>query len=168
MERTERIKKLKESIEILKSEFIGLDSILDELETAICPWYVTPEVIKRPQIVSLWGMTGTGKTSLVKELIKCLNLDDRLVQVDCGTLTKDDLAYELSSNLMDTGHSLYYDNKMDKYIFILDEFQLCKTISEDGSEVDSKDSGNSRIIWELLDGGKLTINSSDWDQKKIR
>lgn len=150
----------------LKKLFVGLDDIIDRLIQYIRPWYLDPDLTGKPTIVSLWGMTGTGKTSLVKELIKCLNLDDRLVQVDCGTLTKDDLAYELSSSLLDTGHSLYYDNKMDKYIFILDEFQLCKTISEDGSEVDSKDSGNSRIIWELLDGGKLTINSSDWDQKK--
>ena len=150
----------------LKKLFVGLDDIIDRLIQYIRPWYLDPDLTGKPTIISLWGMTGTGKTSLVKELIKCLNLDDRLVQVDCGTLTKDDLAYELSSSLMDTGHSLYYDNKMDKYIFILDEFQLCKTISEDGSEVDSKDSGNSRIIWELLDSGKLTINSSDWDQKK--
>jgi cell division protease FtsH len=84
MSRIERIEKLKNAIEILKTEFVGLDKILDDLELSIRPWYVTPEIIDRPQIISLWGMTGTGKTSVVRRLVELLELGSKTLFFDCG------------------------------------------------------------------------------------
>ena len=67
-ERKEKIERLESAKVQLKTEFIGLDSIIDEIINSISSWYVTPEIINRPVIVSLWGMTGTGKSSVVKNL----------------------------------------------------------------------------------------------------
>jgi cell division protease FtsH len=49
-----KIKTLEKARETLKKEFIGLDEIIDQIITAVTPWYVTPEVIQRPVVVSLW------------------------------------------------------------------------------------------------------------------
>lgn len=57
-ERFERIKKLECAIKTLKDEFVGLDDIIDQISDNIYSWYITPEVITRPTIVSIWGMTG--------------------------------------------------------------------------------------------------------------
>jgi Cdc6-like AAA superfamily ATPase len=50
----------------LKEEFIGLDPVIDEIVTLVSPWYVFPEYQTRPVIINLWGMTGTGKTALLR------------------------------------------------------------------------------------------------------
>ena len=88
MTRVERIEKLKGAISILKEEFVGLDKILDDIETSLYPWYITPELITRPQIISLWGMTGTGKTSVVHRLVKLLDLESKTLFFDCGEDTE--------------------------------------------------------------------------------
>ena len=67
MTRSEKTKFLKEISKTLKNEFVGLDGIVDQIIQSVTPWYVTPEIITRPVIVSLWGMTGTGKTSIVPQ-----------------------------------------------------------------------------------------------------
>ena len=82
--RKDRVKLLKSVLIQLKTEFVGLDSIIDQFGTSIHAWYVTPEIITRPTIVSVWGMTGTGKTSVVKRLIELLNLNEYLLSFDCG------------------------------------------------------------------------------------
>ena len=57
--------------EQLKSDYAGIDRVIDEFMTAVCPWFIFPELQDRPVVVNLWGLTGTGKSSLVKrELIE--------------------------------------------------------------------------------------------------
>jgi len=40
----------------LKSSFVGIDHVIDELCDAVAVWYTMPEVLRRPMIVNLWGM----------------------------------------------------------------------------------------------------------------
>ena len=63
LDRNTRVQKLQEARKILKEEFIGLDSIIDQVVNSVSPWYITPEILTRPTVVSIWGMTGTGKSS---------------------------------------------------------------------------------------------------------
>ena len=84
-----KIQKLEEVKKKLKEDFVGIDSVIDRVISSISPWYLTPEVIERPLVVSLWGLTGTGKTSLVRKLVEYLNLSERLVYFDCGEHDKD-------------------------------------------------------------------------------
>ena len=69
-----KLEKLQQTKDKLKSEFVGIDKIIDRVIDSITPWYITPEVLERPTVVSLWGLTGTGKTSLIRKLIKYLDL----------------------------------------------------------------------------------------------
>ena len=66
----------------LKAEFVGIDYIIDELIDCVRIWYLMPEVLTRPIIVSLWGMTGVGKTDLVRKMVSKLNYQDRFAEVE--------------------------------------------------------------------------------------
>jgi cell division protease FtsH len=69
----------------LKQYFVGIDKIIDELMDCIQVWYLMPELLKRPVIINLWGMTGVGKTDLVRQLVKHLHFQDRFAEVELST-----------------------------------------------------------------------------------
>ncbi len=52
--------KLEEAKDKLKTEFIGLSDIIDEVIDLMEPWYLFPSGQVRPTIINLWGMTGVG------------------------------------------------------------------------------------------------------------
>ena len=80
----ERIEKRTKELEIvktkLKEKFIGIDNVIDKVINNISLWYLTPEFQFRPLIISLWGITGVGKTDLVRTLVKYLNFTDKLLK----------------------------------------------------------------------------------------
>ena len=53
----------------LKAELFGIDDVIDRVINAIRAWYVLPQLITRPVIVCLWGLTGTGKTQLDRKSV---------------------------------------------------------------------------------------------------
>jgi cell division protease FtsH len=65
----------------LKTELFGIDDVIDQVIDAVRAWYVLPEIITRPVIVNLWGLTGTCKTQLTRSLAKKLGFYDRLIEV---------------------------------------------------------------------------------------
>jgi cell division protease FtsH len=76
--RSERLRQI--AIE-LKTELFGIDEVIDRVIDAVRAWYVLPDIITRPVIVNLWGLTGTGKTQLTRSLAKKLGFYDRLIEV---------------------------------------------------------------------------------------
>ena len=44
-----------------------------------------PEVLSRPLVVNLWGMTGVGKTDLVRRLVAALGLQERFVELELSS-----------------------------------------------------------------------------------
>lgn len=155
----ERINKLKEISEILKEEFIGLDSIIDQLITSLTPWYVTPEIITRPVIISLWGMTGTGKSSIVRRVVDLLDLKDRSLFVDCGEITGDGSYFKLADKINeffygdDMGDANMGTHRKDN-VFVLDEFQYARTLDSQKNEIEK---AAIRPVWSLIDSGKLDV-----------
>lgn len=158
--REERIEKLNKAIQILKDEFVGLDNIIDDIKQSISPWYITPEIIKRPVVISLWGMTGTGKTSLIKRLIDLLGLTGKTIFFDCGLESNDSSSSNVSDKISDVlcsdDEESKDENKSKDMVFVFDEFQYARTINEDGCE-EAKSS--LRPIWNIIDDGVLNINS---------
>ncbi len=131
----------------LKKEFIGLDGIIDELANTILPWWLFPENQLRPLIINLWGMTGSGKTALIKRLSELLNYHKQLLRFDMGEFgtASSFLKYTLTRQLIQFSEM--------SPIIVLDEFQFAKTKDEQGKEVNNT---SLRIIWDLLDSGQLT------------
>lgn len=137
----------------LKSEFFGLDDIIDQVMRSIEAWYICPQIITRPVIVNLWGMTGVGKTALVRRLSSLLGFADRFVEVvmDGGSQH----GY-WSSTLA----SILRDSKIEEGepgILLLDEMQRFRTIDTLGGDVEVERYADT---WTLLSDGKFSANSS--------
>ncbi len=143
---TEKRALLNNAVKQLKKEFIGINGIIDELADVILPWWLFPENQMRPLIINLWGMTGSGKTALIKRLSMLLNYQNFLLRFDMGEFgaSSSFLKYALTRQLIQfSGQSP---------IIVLDEFQFAKTKDEQGKEVNNT---SLRIIWDLLDSGEL-------------
>ena len=68
--------------QILKNEFIGINAVIDSVIDSLATWFLFPEIQERPLVINLWGMTGVGKTALVKRLSSLLNYDKKLFRFD--------------------------------------------------------------------------------------
>lgn len=145
----------------LKKDFFGIDRVIDEICTYINPWYHIPDSLIRPQIINLWGMTGTGKTSLVRQIAQ--NLNRPIIEIDLGEFT--------GSGAKDFGWTFfdkYYDMPGKPAIILIDEFHIARTVDEEGSELDRT---GLRNFWSLLSDGKIVIgdriNGSDGNELEI-
>jgi len=147
--------KLESVKEVLKTEFIGLDDVIDNIIDNVRPYYIFPKSLKRPLVINLFGMTATGKTDLVQRMITLIGLEKKYVRFDVGECAnanafriREDFTQKLCKK---------NDNNM---VIVFDEIQFGRTISEKGEEI-NRDS--LRSMWELIDSGVLTMpNSFDY------
>lgn len=139
---------LQDAVKQLKTELIGIDTVIDQVAEAVSPWLYFPEMQDRPVIINLWGLTGTGKTSLVKRLSELIGFSDRYFRFDLGESTK------TYYGVQDTFRDIYESSNGEPFIIGLDEFQHARTINEDSEEIDK---ASSRSIWDLLDSGKFDM-----------
>ena len=146
----EEINTKKQRLEIikmeLKREFIGIDYIIEELVDYIQIWYLMPEILTRPIIVNLWGMTGVGKTDLIRKLVSKLEYQDRFVEVE---LSNGETTWNSNvSSILETNGI----NNAKPAIVLFDEIQRFYTIDSEGKPL-----LNTRFqdFWELLSDGKL-------------
>ena len=163
MMKLEKIEILNEAIDTLKSEFVGLDDIIDELRLAITPWWVTPEIITRPVVISLWGMTGTGKSSVVRRLLDLLDLKEKALIFDCGQENNDsgtDISSKVSEYLSLENKDNSCDSDSKNMVFVFDEFQYARTLSENGEELNKP---ALRPIWNIIDDGVLRISEYSYE-----
>jgi hypothetical protein len=137
----------------LKTYFVGIDETIDDLLNYIQIWYLMPEILSRPIIVNLWGMTGVGKTDLVRRLVKCLNFQDRFIEIELSHTEGSSWDSSVGSALQRNGVS---DGKPAMVLF--DEIQRFNTINPDGTPVQSS---KFTDFWELLSDGKLSKRSKD-------
>ncbi len=147
----EKKKKLDQLKAYLKEEFVGIDNIIEGVVDAMMPFYLFPKSLTRPIVINLWGMTGTGKTSLVEKIVEFLKLNNSYLKFDIGEYSgernglKSDLSYKTSK----------MENESNVLVF--DEFQLGRTIDEYGKEVDKN---TLRPLWELLDSGIIYVQNT--------
>ena len=142
----------------LKKEFIGIDHVIDEVVDALSSWYLFPDLQEKPVVVNLWGLTGTGKSSLINRLAQLLHYNERYYRFDLG---ENGLrGWAIKGQLEDI-----YENENGYPVLIaLDEFQHARTVNEMGEEVDKT---ASRIIWQLLDSGKFQISRYNHQHEEI-
>lgn len=144
--RSERLRHVREQ---LKSELFGIDSIIDRAIEAVRAWYVLPEIIQRPVIVCLWGLTGTGKTQLVRLLAQKLGFYDRFVEVQMDGFSHGSgyWSSSISGMLAESGIE-----EGAPGILLLDEFQRFRTINDKGADLKVE---RYQDVWALLSDGRL-------------
>lgn len=135
----------------LKLEFVGIDGVIDRVLDSLSAWWIFPYLQERPVVLNLWGLTGVGKTSLVKRITELLDFDKRYFHFDLGN--KEVSRYSINKQL----EEIHEHESGKPTIISFDEVQYVRTLDEDLKE--SKEQPH-RIIWQLLDSGKFMINRS--------
>jgi predicted AAA+ superfamily ATPase len=119
----------------LKKEFIGIDQVIDEVINNISSWYFFPSLQSKPVIINLWGLTGVGKSSLVKRIAALTSFDEKYYQFDLRASKERE--WEIKSQL----ENIYENVNGYPIIITLDEFQHARTLDETGKEMDKTVSG---------------------------
>jgi Peptidase family M41 len=149
----ERQGRLDEARSELKKFFVGIDGMIDELCDAIAVWYTMPEVLSRPAIVNLWGMTGVGKTDLVRRLVAHLDMQEHFVEIE---LTNSDTTTWHSSVASRLAESGALEGRPALLLF--DEIQRFNTIDSDGKPLPTTKFSD---FWELLSDGRLARRDTE-------
>lgn len=166
MEKFDRIKLEKKeklidnTIKVLKEEFIGIDEQIDGIMDNIRTWFLFPELQTRPLVLSLWGMTGVGKTSLVKRIAELLEIDKDMVYfnfAEIGECSSWEIENELEEKL---------SNEKSNRMFVYDEFQYAATLDKHGDEILKK--SGLKPFWELLDTGKIRKRDDFWTIRDLQ
>lgn len=150
----ERSARLLHVREELKAELFGIDDIIDRVVEAMRAWYVLPEIVGRPVIVCLWGLTGTGKTRLVRLLAQKLDFYDRFVEVQMDGFSHGSGYWtsSISGMLADSGIG-----EGQRGILLLDEFQRFRTLNDKGADIKVE---RYQDVWALLSDGQLAPSLS--------
>jgi hypothetical protein len=138
----------------LKERFIGIDATIDDLIDAVRIWFLMPQVLTRPVIVNLWGMTGVGKTDLVRQLVKAIDFQDRFCEVELSN--GDTTSYMTSVAAVLESNGI---NDEQPSIVLFDEIQRFNTLNPtDGTPLQST---KFTDFWELLSDGRLAKRTRD-------
>lgn len=131
---------------LLKKDFVGLDAIIDQIAESIKIWYIFPELQLQPTIVCLWGLTGVGKTDLVRKMVSYMKMQDRFLEIEMAGVNDSNLMVQ--KRLDDSSIAAE-----DHCILFLDEFQKFRTVEEDGST--NENNTAYADVWTLLSDGKF-------------
>jgi len=149
-ELAERTRHLQTVAEVLKTELFGIDDIIDRVIDSLRAWYVLPQLISRPVIVCLWGLTGTGKTQLVRRLAQHLGFYDRFIEVQMDGFSHGSGYHSrgsISAMLAESGIA-----EGSPGILVLDEFQRFRTVDNGGHDAKVE---RYQDVWALLSDGRL-------------
>jgi hypothetical protein len=135
----------------LKKEFVGIDYVIDELIELITVWYVMPQVLTRPMIINLWGMTGVGKTDLIRKLVSQIEFQERFMEVE---LSNNSNSYYSTVARYLQNYGLI-DGKPS--IILFDEIQKFASIDADGKMIVNT---QFQDFWELLSDGRVSKKES--------
>lgn len=135
------------AIAVLKKEFVGIDQQIEAIMENVRTWFLFPILQERPLTINLWGMSGCGKTALVKRLSQLLEIESDFVYFNFAKI--DEMSsWEVESELEEN-----LSNTKSNRMFVYDEFQYAATIDEYGKEKPKKSA--LKPFWELLDNGLL-------------
>lgn len=131
----------------LKKEFVGIDYQIDTVMDNLRTWFLFPELQERPMIINLFGMSGCGKTQLVKRISELLHIERDYVYFNFAQIDEMN-AWEIEDTIEEQ-----LSSERSNRMFIYDEFQYAATLDETGCEKDKK--SGLKTFWELLDTGIL-------------
>lgn len=139
---------LHQAKQILKHEFVGIDHVIDEVLDAVSSWYLFPDMQDKPVVINLWGLTGVGKSALVKRIAKLLDFEEKFFPFDLSDdENKSWMIKKQLENLTENVNGV-------PLILAFDEFQHARTLDDSGAEIDTK---SLSLVWQLLDSGKLHV-----------
>ena len=144
-----KVELLEKTKAILKSEFVGIDEVIDKIVDNVRSWYTMSFIQERPSVINLWGLTGVGKTSVILRLMELIGYSDMTFRLDLG---EKEGGMSFRNSLADL-----CENKSDApIVIILDEFQHARTVKGIGPMKEEIENDKNRMVWELIDSGKVS------------
>ena len=150
-------KKLECAFKTLTSEYVGLQKPISKIIDLIRPWYLFPKFQERPLVINLWGLTSTGKTSLILRLVDLLDLGKWHYYVETQDLEEKNFAK--AGNLTRNYESLH----KKPAVLTLDEFQNAATLDDFGQDIN----GRNHFFWRLIGSGLIETSMTQVDLKTI-
>ena len=144
----------------LKKEFVGIDKQIDEIMNNVKTWYLYPQLQTKPLVVCLWGLSGIGKTSLVKRISQLLNIEEDFVYFNFASIAESS-SWEIEQQIEDE-----LQNEKSNRLFVYDEFQYANTLNPINGEESEKKSG-LKPFWELLDSGIIHKRNDFWNTRGL-
>lgn len=154
-----KLAKLEEVKAKLKKDFVGIDRQIDQIVESLKVWYIFPETLSKPLIVNLWGITGTFKTSVIRRLVTLLGVSS-FKEIDSRKLPSDTLR-----NIIGVGRHIDDPNLVLPEVFLLDEFQNVRTISNRGDDTEAANELYELFSW--LSDGKIKYTRSAYVHSKL-
>jgi hypothetical protein len=142
----------------LKEHFVGLDMVIDKIIASIEAWYCMPELLTRPTIVCLWGLTGIGKTDLVRRLVKSLDQTDNFVEIQLTNKGSSSNTYATTLQGLLSGSNISAE---EPGILLLDEIQRFRSIDQEGKDIHDY---VFQDLWMLLSDGSFGSASDNKQQ----
>ena len=155
----EKNKLVNDAITQLKKEFVGIDEQIDSIMSNVRVWFLYPQLQSSPCVVNIFGMTGCGKTSLIRRISQLLNIEKNLVYFNFCAINEQS-SWEVEQDIEEQ-----LDNECSNRMFVYDEFQYAATIDGNGGEKDNKN--GLKPFWELLDTGILHKRTSFWENRSL-
>lgn len=143
----------------LKKEFVGIDEQIDSVMNNVRVWYLYPKLQVSPCVVNIFGMTGCGKTSLVRRISQLLGIEKNMVYFNFCAINEQS-SWEIENDIEEQ-----LDNECSNRMFIFDEFQYAGVLDAHGEEKDNKN--GLKPFWELLDTGILHKRTSFWEIRDV-
>lgn len=135
-------------IQNLRNQFVGREAAIDYLHQEFCNWQQLCDLQTRPRIVNLWGMTGLGKTSLVRAFVQQMGLGDQYFHLDMGSRNSNHDIQNLDEFLAQSQSQ----NSRLPLIVHLDEFHRAATRKR-GLQTYEDIEGDVSAMWEFLSDG---------------
>ena len=134
----------------LKKDFIGVDAVINQFIKQVTPWFTFPEILDRPTVINLWGMTGVGKTDLVRKFVQYIDFQNRFLELELSNSRQSAYA-DYSASVASILHKNQLFDERPSILFF-DEIQHFRTIDESGKEITDR---KFQDFWELLSDGQL-------------
>jgi len=140
---------LMEAAKKIKTKLIDCDKQIDQFAQLLAPWYCAPELLTKPLVINLVGMTGVGKTQMFRLFCDELGLNEVSQMMTCAnnnSVSPAQVAYRMKE-----------EDGLDKGIIFIDEFQnfSCK-----GALGTRTNNSNTQEFWDILSDGKIPMNLS--------
>lgn len=164
------VERLEQARAYLKDQFIGNEDAIDQILKKLRGWYTRKEVRtarRSPLIISVWGLTGYGKTSTIAAIVQALGISDSFY-LHCDKISGDgqnksgveDLLRQIETKLTvnekndELGIKLPRIRKPEGVVLTLDEFQVLRSLDDKGARIERP---NAAQIMEFLGNGKIRI-----------
>lgn len=143
----------------LKKEYVGIDEQIDSIMNNVRVWFLYPQLQISPCVVNIFGMTGCGKSSLVRRIAQLLNIEKNFVYFNFSAINEQN-SWEIEQDIEEQ-----LDNECSNRMFCYDEFQNACVLDSHGEEKDNKN--GLKPFWELLDTGILHKRTSFWEIRDV-